>query len=93
VAPGRHLATVSEGAAKRGGQGVCGNCHLLIHNKAAHSCNAGSITASNVFNQPGLQATLTGTPVVSGGSVTLAAPSATVDYVTPYARVRSVCWP
>lgn len=52
-------------------------------------CTAGSVTASNVFNQPGLQATLTGTPTAAGGSLTLAGASATLDYITPYARLRS----
>lgn len=55
---------------------------------AACCCAAGSVTASNVFNQPGLQATLTGTPTLAGGSATLAGASLTMDYVTPYTRLR-----
>lgn len=43
-----------------------------------------------MFNQPGLQATLTGTPTAAGGSLTLAGASATLDYITPYARLRWV---
>jgi hypothetical protein len=51
-------------------------------------CASGSVTASNVFNQPGLQATLTGTPTLTGGSATIAGASLTMDYITPYTRVR-----
>jgi hypothetical protein len=46
------------------------------------------VTASNVFNQPGLQATFTGTPALSSKVSSLSAASLTLDYITPYARLR-----
>jgi hypothetical protein len=49
---------------------------------------AGSVTVSNVFNQPGLQATFTGTPAIPGKVSSLSSASLTVDYTTPYARLR-----
>lgn len=57
---------------------------------AARDCmhTTGSVTASNLFNQPGAQATLTATPNANASA--LASASLTLDYTTPYARFRCV---
>lgn len=50
----------------------------------------GSVTASNLFNQPGLQATVTGTPAIPGEVCSLSAASLTINYTTPSVRLRCV---
>lgn len=68
-------------------------CCMLVLASAIPLPPAGSVTASNVFNQPGLQATFTGTPAIPGKVSSLSAASLTVDYTTPFARLRCGFWP
>lgn len=50
----------------------------------------GAATISNLLNMPGLQATITSTPPLSGQPVSN---SLTLDYITPQARFRTIVSP